>query len=86
MPAGMVPVNALFINPLITHPHDANAAKCKHEMKSVNVRTKVPRKQAHAHTQDCAQTQCAHAFTPARKHTLTCQLAPKTQGGAKHQG
>ena len=24
MPAGTVPVNALFVNCLITHPHDAN--------------------------------------------------------------
>jgi hypothetical protein len=61
----MVPVNALFSNVLITYPHDAYAAKRKHETKSVNVRTKVPSKQAHTHTKHCAQTQCAHAFTPA---------------------
>ncbi len=35
MPAGMVPVNALSVNTLITHPHDANAEKRKHETKSV---------------------------------------------------
>jgi hypothetical protein len=31
MPAGMVPVNALFANILNTHPHDAHAEKRKHE-------------------------------------------------------
>ncbi len=38
MPAGMVPVNALFVNTLITHPHDTNAEKRKQETKSVLVR------------------------------------------------
>jgi hypothetical protein len=31
MPAGMVPVNALFINTLIAQPHDANAEERQNE-------------------------------------------------------
>ncbi len=35
MPAGMVPVSALFVNTLITHPQNANAERRKHETKRV---------------------------------------------------
>jgi hypothetical protein len=37
----MVPLNALPVKTLITHPHDANAEKRKHETKSVPVRTQL---------------------------------------------